>query len=115
MVTRRGMLALVSALCVLASASAHAAGEFVAKYRKIYMHAYVEYLMNHGYNPLEGEAENAADCHMKYVLRGFTADEVAQLDAWAAGGRSPGELADAAVKRLGETTDSCDYGPTARS
>jgi len=113
MFNRSAMLTVASALCVLASASAHAAGEFEARYRKIFVDAYVEYLKNQGYIPRSSYVEKVADCHMNYVLRGFTAGEIAQLDAWAAGGKSPGKLAEAAAKRMGESPASCVFGPTA--
>jgi hypothetical protein len=113
MFNRSAMLVLFSVLCVLASASAHAAGEFEAKYRKIFVDAFVEDLKNQGYNPREAYVKKVADCHMNYVLRGFTDDEIAQLDAWAAGGKSPGKLAEAAARRMGESPASCVFSPTA--
>jgi hypothetical protein len=107
MCARLGKLALMSALCVLASASAYAAGEFEAKLKKIYIDAYVENLKNYGFTAREGVAETLADCHLRYVLRVFTPDEVAQLDAWAAGGKLPSELTEVAGNRMTEATESC--------
>jgi hypothetical protein len=104
---RTEVLALVSALCMLASPSAHAAGEFEAKFRQIYIDAYVENLKNYGFGAREGVAEALADCHLKYVLRVFTSDEIAQLDAWAAGGERPAALADVAANRMTEAFKPC--------
>jgi hypothetical protein len=95
MIIRRGMLALVSALCVVASASAYAAGEFEAAWRKTYLATYRMWL-----NDVAGEepslsshmlGEEILDCYTVYVMQEFSPDEIVGLNTWAAGGPSPGK------------------------
>jgi hypothetical protein len=95
MMTRLTKLALVGALCVLASASAHAAGEFEAGWRKAYLASYRMWL-----NDVAGEEPNLSsqmlgeeivDCYTAYVMQEFSPDEIVRLNAWAAGGPYPGK------------------------
>jgi hypothetical protein len=67
------MLALVGALSVLASASAQAAGEFEASWRKVYLATYRMWL-----NDVAGEepslssqmlGEEIVDCYAAYVVQ----------------------------------------------
>jgi hypothetical protein len=93
MFMRSGKLVLVSALCVLASASAHAAGEFEAAWRAKFVEGYVKSFKEvAGDQPdLARRADEVADCYVRYVMQEFTPDEVVRLDSWATGGKSPGK------------------------
>jgi hypothetical protein len=105
MFMRRAMLTVVSALCVLASASAHAAGEFEVAWRQRFYDGYLKSLNEVlGDQPDNAQrAGKAADCQMHYVMQEFTSDEVALLDVWASGGKSPGkEVVARLIKRSTE-------------
>lgn len=81
MITRLGKLALVSALCVLASASAHAAGEFEAGWRAQFIEGYLKARKEAGdQSGLPQRANETADCNMQHVMQDFTLDEVARRE-----------------------------------
>jgi hypothetical protein len=93
MFIRTRALTLVSALCVLASASAHAAGEFEAAWRQQFFSGYLKSLKEAGGDEpgLTQRADEKADCYVRHVMQDFTPEEVARLDTWATGGKSPGK------------------------
>jgi hypothetical protein len=90
MFMRRGMLALVIVLCVLASASAHAAGEFEAAMKQAFLDGYNIARKEAGHTALSPEeAERATDCVITNVVRGLSVEDRKRLDAWATGGPAP--------------------------
>lgn len=88
MFRRRGMLALVSALCMLASASAHAAGEFEAAMKTMLIDTLRDTYGEAGFPDVAAEqsAETAAGCVTSYVIDGFSSEELRELDAASSGG-----------------------------
>lgn len=93
MFTLRGLPALIGALCMLASAGAHAAGEFEARLRKEYADSFKRAFITAGGDEQEASqrADVAAECFMRSVMQEFRFDEVARLDAWATDGAPPGK------------------------
>ncbi len=88
MSTRKGKLALVSALYLLASAPAHAAGEFEAATKAALIKMLRETYGEGGFpdTAAEQSANAAAGWVTSYVLDGFSPEELRELDAASSGG-----------------------------
>jgi hypothetical protein len=99
-VIARGKLALVSALCLLASASAYAAGEFEARIRTMMMERAKKSEVWNAAIP-QGISDRLWTCLAAAVVGGLSTQEVGELDAAATGGPDPNlALADKALGRL---------------
>ena len=114
MFDRSRKLAMIGAICALVSESAQAAGEFEAAWREKFIEGYLQSLKEvAGDQPGHAQrADEAADCYMRYVMQEFTPDEVARLDVWATGGKSPGKDVEKRLVRRAMETVSNDVCQT---
>jgi hypothetical protein len=100
MFMRRAMLSVVSALCVLASASAHAAGEFEARIRTMMMERARKSEVWNAAIP-QTTSDRLWTCLASAVVGGLSPQEVGELDASAMGGPDPNPaLEDKVLNRL---------------
>jgi hypothetical protein len=101
MFVRRGKLALVSAMCVMASSAFTDPGAFESFVRQLHIRA----LQDAGYAASASAevVEQSANCYATFVAQGFTSDELRRLDAYASGGPALGEVL--ASKMLTRPTD----------
>jgi hypothetical protein len=100
MFSRSRKLVLVSALGMLASASAHAAGEFEARIRTMMMERAAKSEIWNAAIPLS-ISDRLWTCMASALVGGLSTQEAGELDAAATGGPDPNPaLADKALGRL---------------